>query len=82
MEDAQEETLLCWEGGPESEAGGIGALGRSEGRLVMELQRLMEPHLEEKAVLWGDPAVRRPGSSESPPPASLPADHNQEASQP
>lgn len=74
MEDAQEQTLLCWEGGPESEVGGIGALGMSEGRLLMELQRLMEPYLEEKAELCRDPAVRRPGSSQSPLP-TLHAQH-------
>lgn len=72
MEEGQKQTLLCLKGGPDFEVGGICTLGLSEGRLVMELQRLMEPNLEEKAVLCRDPAVGKRGSSQSPLP-TLPA---------
>lgn len=53
MDDAQELTLLCWEEGREPEGGWVGALGMLEGRLLRELQRLVEPHLEESRSTCG-----------------------------
>lgn len=51
MDDAQELRLLCWEGGLDPEGGWDGTWATSVARLLRELQRLVEPHLGEKAAL-------------------------------
>lgn len=63
MDDAQELMFLCWEGGLEAEGGWDGTLATSEARLLRELQRLVEPHLEGESS--SGRAARRPGSAQT-----------------
>lgn len=79
MDDTQELMLLCWEGDLEPEGGWGWPLGMLEGRVLRELQRLVEPHLggESSSVHGGQGSQGAQLPFPAPSQSSLPAGHSQ-----